>query len=322
MQRIKKYENWGRNWKLIIPGNFPNDVNTDLLFFYDPLSYLQGGVGEIYRYYKGGSIKLLTKYETFRRTWKLIVPGAFGGSNGIDLLFYDPSYAGSGKWGIGEIYTCSEDSWSLVRVHNNWRRVWEMIIPGDFGGQTGYTDLLFYDPNSGEIEIYKCNGGGRIELMKKYENWGRNWKLIVPGKTRHSGYTDLLFYDPFSHPSGGVIEIYRCYKGGNIEMVKRYENGSRYWKLITSGFIRTSKFFGKEFLFYDPFSHPSGGVIEIYRCSSNGTMGLWRRHEGLSRYWKLIIPGDFADRDHTAFLFYDPFSHLKGGLGEFYRFDL
>ena len=70
-----------------------------------------------------------------------------------------------------------------------------MIIPGNFGGSGGYTDLLFYDPNAGEGELYTTDGRGGITRLSRYNNWRKTWSMIIPGNFGGSGgYTDLLFW--------------------------------------------------------------------------------------------------------------------------------
>ncbi|MBU7029004.1 MAG: hypothetical protein HXS48_18865 [Theionarchaea archaeon] len=39
-----------------------------------------------------------------------------------------------------------------LRKHDNWRKTWSVIVPGNFDGN-GYTDLLSYDPIKDEGEI-------------------------------------------------------------------------------------------------------------------------------------------------------------------------
>jgi hypothetical protein len=60
---------------------------TDLLF-YDPTTPTTGE-GELYTTDGSGKIALLKKHANWRKTWKLIVPGSFGGNDYTDLLFYD-----------------------------------------------------------------------------------------------------------------------------------------------------------------------------------------------------------------------------------------
>jgi len=68
-----------------------------------------------------------------------------------------------------------------------------MIVPGNFSGN-GFTDLLFYDPTSGEGYFYTTDGKGNTNLLQK-QDWRKTWSIILPGNFGGSGYSDLLFYD-------------------------------------------------------------------------------------------------------------------------------
>ena len=95
--------------------------------------------GEFYATDGSGNISLLKKQTGWRQSWKLIVPGNFGGSSYTDLLFYDPTT------GEGEFYaTDGSGNISLLKKQTGFRKTWQLIIPGNFGGNR-YTDLLFYD---------------------------------------------------------------------------------------------------------------------------------------------------------------------------------
>ena len=96
----------------------------------------------------------------------------------------------------GEFYTTDgSGNIALLKKHTDWRKTWQLIVPGNFGGN-GYTDLLFYDPTTGEGEFYTTDGSGNIALLKKHIDWCNTWQLIVPDNLGGNDYTDLLFYDP------------------------------------------------------------------------------------------------------------------------------
>ena len=96
----------------------------------------------------------------------------------------------------GEFYTTDgSGNISLLRRHIRWRQSWSLIIPGNFGGD-GSTDLLFYDPTTGEGEFYTTDGSGNISLLRNHGGWRTTWSLIIPGNFGGDGSTDLLFYDP------------------------------------------------------------------------------------------------------------------------------
>jgi hypothetical protein len=285
---LKKYTSFRKTWQLIVPGNFGGNGVTDLLF-YDPTV----GAGEIYTTDGSGNLALLKSYSSgWRKTWKLIVPGDFGGNGVTDLLFYDPTS------GEGEFYTTDgSGNLSLLKKYTSFRKTWQLIVPGNFGGN-GVTDLLFYDPTVGAGEIYTTDGSGNLALLKSYSSgWRKTWKLIVPGDFGGNGVTDLLFYDPTS----GEGEFYTTDGSGNLSLLKKYTSFRKTWQLIVPG-----NFGGNgvtDLLFYDP----TVGAGEIYTTDGSGNLALLKSYSsGWRKTWKLIVPGDFGGVGVTGLLFYDP----------------
>jgi hypothetical protein len=196
---------------------------SDLLF-YDPTT----GQGEFYATDNSGNIALLQKHDGWRRTWSMIVPGAFNGDDYTDLLFYDPST------GQGEFYaTDGHGNIALLKTNDGWRRTWSIIVPGYFSGTfaESYDGLLFYDPTTGQGEFYTTDGIGGIKLLKKHDGWRRTWSIIVPGNFDNDAHTDLLFYDR----STGQGEFYVTDGSGNIAFLKKHDGWRSTWSRIVLG---------------------------------------------------------------------------------------
>jgi hypothetical protein len=136
---ISRYRNWRKSWTEIIPGRFSAGANTGLCF-YDR----DKGQGEIYTCDDLGHIRRLRRYNNWRKTWHQIVPGNFDSNPSItDLLFYDRSA------GVGEFFALDgSGGMTLLRRYENWRKTWDLIVPGNFSASPGefgsgpYTDLL------------------------------------------------------------------------------------------------------------------------------------------------------------------------------------
>jgi hypothetical protein len=251
---------------------------------------LEASQGEFYTTDGNGNISLLKRYPGWRKSWKRIIPGNFGGSSHTDLLFYDPSA------GEGEFYTTDGNgNISLLKKHTGWRRSWSLIIPGSFGGSS-FTDLLFYDPSAGEGEFYTTDGNGNISLLKKHTGWRRSWSLIIPGNFGGSSPTDLLFYDPAT----GEGEFYTTDGNGNISLLKKHSGWRRSWSLIIPGNFGGSSH--TDLLFYDPAT----GEGEFYTTDGNGNITFLKKHTGWRRSWSQIIPGEYGRSSHTDLLYYDP----------------
>lgn len=168
---LKKHTGFRKTWQAIVGGRFSEGRFTDLLF-YDATA----GEAELYTTDKG-NLSLLKKHTGFRKTWQLIVSGSFGGGSGPDdLLFYDATA------GEAEFYkTDSKGNLSLLKKHTGFRKTWQAIVPGNFGGSTIHSDLLFYDATTGESEFYKIDDAGNLSLLKKLTGFRKTWQAIVPG---------------------------------------------------------------------------------------------------------------------------------------------
>ena len=95
--------------------------------------------------------------------WDLIVPGAFGGDNFTDLLFY--------KRSGGEGLLASPDGSggiSELGRHTDWDKDWDLIIPGKFGVGQSLTDL-FYINESGSDRVRLTTLGAASERKSDSE---------------------------------------------------------------------------------------------------------------------------------------------------------
>ena len=92
----------------------------------------------------------------------------------------------------------------LLQSHANWRGSWDLIVPGQFGGD-GHTDLLFYDRAARQGEFHKTDGRGGITQMRLYDGWRDTWNVILSGNFADGSGADLLFYDR----AAGWGEFYR-----------------------------------------------------------------------------------------------------------------
>ncbi len=220
---LKKMTGFRKTWQSIVPGDFGGGRFTGLLF-YDATV----GEGEFYNTNDKGDLSLLKKTTGFRKTWQSIVPGNFSGGNRFtDLLFYDAAA------GEAEFYkTDGKGNLSLLKKTTGFRKTWQSIVPGIFGGGSGSTDLLFYDATAGEAEFYKTDGRGNLSLLKKLTGFRKTWQSIVPGN--FGGGTirsDLLFYDATT----GESEFYKIDDVGNLSLLKKLTGFRKTWQSIVPG---------------------------------------------------------------------------------------
>jgi WD40 repeat protein len=204
-----KLTGWRKTWSVIVPGRFQNQNDKDDLFFYDRSQ----GEAEIYSIRDAEGLDRIYALTGLSRSWQLIIAGKFGGGSGIDdLLFYDPSA------GVLEFFACGENGSlrSFKRI-TAWRKSWTSIIPGNFGGGGGLTDLLFYDQAAGEGEFYSLDTSGSLTLLQRCTGWRKSWNAILPGQFSGGNFTDLLFHDP----EQGEAEFYRVNRGSTLSLLRR-----------------------------------------------------------------------------------------------------
>jgi len=212
-----------------------------------------------------------------------------------------------GNTGQGEFYaTDGQGNITPLEIHRCWRKTWDLIIPGRFGGSR-FTDLLFYDRRAGVAEFHTTHRQGKVKRLKKHKGWRKTWDLIIPGRFGGSRFTDLLCYDR----EAGEVAFYTTDGQGNIAPLKKHKGWRKTWDLIIPGHFGGSKF--TDLLFYDRGA--SEGAF--YTTDGRGNIAPLKTHQGWRKTWDLIIPGHFSDGEFTDLLFYD----RGAGEGEFYTTD-
>lgn len=204
----------------------------------------------------------------------------------------------------GEFYTTDGTGQiTLLKKHSGWRKTWQNIVPGQYGGNV-YSDLFFYDAAAGEGEFYSNDGSGALTLLKKYSGLRTTWKSIIPGNFGGNRFTDLLFYDPTT----GEGEFYSTDGSGNLTLLKKHTGWRTSWSVIIPGNFGGNLY--TDLLFYDPTT----GEGEFYTTDGRGNLTLLKKHTGWRTTWSLIVPGNFGGGGLTDLLFYD----ATAGEGEFY----
>src|SRR5262249_25254142 len=118
-----------------------------------------------------------------------------------DLLFYDKSA------GVGEFYRFDANTgMTQFSVHNNWRRSWQQIVPGQFLQNAAFDGLLFYEEGTVVTEFDSTDGHGnhsRIDITPGHE-WRLLWSTFLAGEFTPnlvlSGTSRLCSYDASDGP--------------------------------------------------------------------------------------------------------------------------
>jgi len=182
---------------------------------------------------------------------------------------------------------------SNIKQHTDWDRGWDLIVPGNFGGD-GHTDLLFYKRLLGSGLFVTTDGSGNILRLRQYTDWDRGWDLIVPGNFGGDGHTDLLFYKR----AAGTALFVSTDGSGNIGTIKQHTDWDKDWDLIVPG-----DFGGDghtDLLFYKR----SIGMALFVSTDGSGNVIDIKQHTDWDRGWDLIVPGNFGGNGHTDLLFY------------------
>jgi hypothetical protein len=76
-------------------------------------------------------------------------------------------------------YTNWDQPMTPLKTYTDWRKSWDIIVPGKFG-PSGYTGLLLYDRSAGTASFYDTDGKGGMTPLKTYTDWRKSWDIIVP----------------------------------------------------------------------------------------------------------------------------------------------
>jgi hypothetical protein len=261
-------------------------------------------VGTFYASDGEGGITPVRTLDPLLNGWTAIVPGSFSGNDDFtDLLFY------AAQPGLGEFYASDgEGGLRLLSGSEGFTRGWDLIVPGNFGGDDDRTDLFFYNAEEGEGKFYTTDGKGRIRLLGNPESFLRGWSSIVPGNFGGDAHTDLLFYDKTT----GLARFYATDGEGGLELLSEDLTWTVGWDQIVPG-----NFSGDDWTDVFLYDAETGDGAFSTTDGEGGIVPLGLPDTFLTT-WSIIIAGDFGGNDDlTDLFFYD----AERGLGEFYTAD-
>jgi hypothetical protein len=210
---VKVSTNWGNNWNIIIPGKFINRSQQAVFLYSTETGNSNPSISELDYMDSNNNLSALSRYEWTNLhgptpspgTWDIIVRGNFGptDSKGLPvytnegLLLYDRNTSGpAGQGGIAAFWnTDGNGNFQFFRWYIDWRRTWDIIVPGKFG-PSGFTGLLCYDKTKGNGQFLDTDGMGDITNLGPILDghpFDQPWDLIIQGKFSSSGFTGLFF---------------------------------------------------------------------------------------------------------------------------------
>ena len=240
---------------------------------------------------EGRHLKTLKTHRNFG-TWTDMISGDFFHGEKLtlrrtDLLFYNANT------GSAAFYRCSgEGEVEEVRsIGNGGWRTGLKILPGNFSGGS-LTDLIFYDPKTGNVALYE-NTGDALMVEKKVIQGAMD-----KGLTHVTSEVNLFSYDA---NSGGVAR----YKSPWLDRfeVEEVEVKPRHWRTGWSHLVPVNFTFNRrpEILFYDEktgdaefFTYESGELKSVKKLP-----GAWKK--GLTH----IVSAHLQHWRYEDLLFYD-----------------
>ncbi|HTZ87996.1 MAG TPA: hypothetical protein VMB05_15115 [Solirubrobacteraceae bacterium] len=281
------------SWTHIADGVFTG-VDVSQVVFYDSatgtlrLYFVDAPGGEA----GDGELNLVLEQE--HANWRpgcQLIAGSFAGSQGgipgsvvpgfTQILLYDPCA------GTGDFYVFGDENEKvqLVQSYNGWRTSWDLIVPGNFGGNALY-DLVFYDASGNTGEFYVVDEDN-MSLLHSYADWRSSWTHIVPGDFGSGEYTDLLFYDGM-----GTGQFWKADQG-QISLLSSYEEWRTSWRQIVPGAFTGTGFTlpgspCSDLLFYDGMGTGQFWTVQ------EGQITLLQSHEDWRDSWTQIVPGRYT----------------------------
>lgn len=190
-----------------------------------------------------------------------------------------------------------------LKTYNDFG-IWTDMIPGDFSGSHyGYTDLLFYNSNTGSAAFYACDEDGNLDELRTINNGWRKGLKVLPGQFNGNTLTDLIFYDPQT----GNVALYENTGDALMAEVKVLQGAmDKGLTHVTSkvGLFAYDKDSGAVTHYTQPWNGFEVEEVEIEPRN-------WRKD------WSHMIPVDFMSDRSPELLFYDE----KTGDAEFFLYD-
>jgi hypothetical protein len=280
------------------------DPSKDISSFPDGLFFYGGNErrGEAYTTDGAGAIQPLNTYFTFLHEWTAIVPGHFSGEDALtDLFLY------SEDTGLGEFYT-SDGEGGLTLLSSSKdipdpATGWDMVVPGDFGGDDIWTDLFFYDRETDKGAFYTSDGDGQLKLLDITPAFDETWTSIVPGNFGGNDRTDLLFYNADT----GLSQFHTSDGRGCLILLLEDDAWTKGWDQIVPGNFGgngdwTDLFFSRT----DDGKGGSSREYKVYSTDGQGNIVEIGQPGQLEPHWTTMIGGDFSGDDMlTDLLLYD-----------------
>jgi secreted trypsin-like serine protease len=264
---VKTHTGMPTTWTHIVPGQFDTTAQTDF-FAYDAAAQ----TGTFYIVDSSGNAtvrNVVTDKAKLLKVWRVMIPGKFNTDSLTDFFFYDPTS------GAARVYTTTAAGGLTEATVRTYAKNWEVILPGEFNGDTTYTDFLFYNPTTGQLRVTGTamtagviNPGAKVLLDTT--TFGKDWQYLVAGNFGGSSLTDIVAYDPVKGPTPlangkpnttvGTLRYFKTVEtltAGVVSSVALTTSSSHPWKQAWNhlvGFNRSAANSRTDLLAYDRYA--------------------------------------------------------------------
>ena len=232
-------------------------------------------------------------------TWTQVVVGRLDNGSSVDGAYYEgrnavkDAVAADDGTGRRDIYSFDGKQLNLVSSANGIAK-WTTFVPGTFGGPVPGQDLLCYDSETGNAEIWAIGADGTVTVMGVFiGSFPAGCTQVAGGKFTNSNNTALAFYEP----AAGWIRLYAVVRSRVVHL-RNVGGWSTTWQALLSG--NTALDSWHDLMGLDP----AADQATILTTDGHGALTTVKEVTGLAP-WTHVITAQFAGGGFVDQFFYD-----------------
>ncbi|MEE8326259.1 MAG: hypothetical protein V3R58_04395, partial [candidate division NC10 bacterium] len=185
-----RVDNMGTGWDAVLTGYFGHvSPESDYLFLYDTDAESTEGRNALYLA-RNGRLERSTAPNDLQGGWDVFSSGRFGRRpRASDLFFYDRDTGMAARYEVDR-----RGGLERTGEYGGLGKAWDIIVTGDFHGDSPSDELLFYDRESGTIAVYAIEDAEKLRLLQIHTSIGSTWSTLACGQFGGDEHTDLLCY--------------------------------------------------------------------------------------------------------------------------------
>jgi hypothetical protein len=272
-------------WDQIVPGDFLGNGRDEALL------YDQGaGEADVVAFASNGKATLDGQNPHFRTTWNIIVPVDYLGDGQDRALFYDHNA------GDADVLTFNKQGKESNDAENpTFGKSFDLIVAGNFLEKGQQQQVLAYDRNAGEGDVYTIDSGGKLTRKATNSGWRKTWDTIVVGDFLGNGKDQVMLYDS----AGGEADLVAFDSIGNESLDGQNPGFGNAWNLIVAGaFLGNGR---DQAVVYDQ----KAGEGDLIAFNNHGIVSLKVADPHWRTSWIAMNAGDFIGDGRDQVLLYD-----------------